>query len=87
VIIVLAWGMRNGDDFSVEQTQGEESLFTVRLAGIFGRDRVPGEDDLDVYEVDAVFVEVFLAFGLVPGEHAGKCSYITQLRQAASSGL
>jgi hypothetical protein len=34
-----------------------------------------------------VFVEVFLAFGLVPGEHAGKCSYITQLRQAASSGL
>ena len=70
VIVVLAPCMRNGDNFSIKQSEREEPLFSVGLAGIFRSDRVARKDFLGVCEVDAVIVEVFLELDLVPREHA-----------------
>jgi hypothetical protein len=71
----------------MEQPECEEPQFTVSLAGVFRRNGVAREDVLSISEVDAVFLEIFLALRLIPGEHAADCSYTTQLRQGDRYGL
>jgi len=65
---------RNGHDLVMQQTQGEESAFTIGLAGALSSESKPAEDLLGIAEVDAVLFQVGASFRLVPSEHA-ECSY------------
>ena len=87
MIVILPRGVRDGDNLSMEQPEREEPCVTVSLAGVFRRNGVVRKDVLSVSEVDAVFLEIFLALRFISGEHATDCSYITQLRQGDTSGL
>ena len=84
MIVILSRGVRDGDNLSMEQPEREEPRFTVSLAGVLRRNGVAREDVLSVSEVDAVFLEIFLALRLIPGEYTTNCSYTTQLRQEDS---
>lgn len=44
MIVILTWGMGNGNDFPVQYPQCEEPLLTVGPTEIFGRDRVAIQD-------------------------------------------
>src|ERR1700751_751049 len=57
--------MRNGH-LVMQQTQGEESAFTIGLAGVFSSESKPAEDLLGIAEVDAVLFQVGASFRLVP---------------------
>jgi len=67
--------MRNGHDLFMQQTQGEESAFTIGLAGVFSSESKPAEDLLGIAEVDAVFFQVGASFRLVPLSVATERNY------------
>ena len=54
--------MRHGNDLSVQQSEREEPLFAVGFARVFGSHCIAGKYLLCVCEVNAMIIEVLLAF-------------------------
>lgn len=60
----------------VQKTQGLEPLIWRRLQIQLNRQRVGSENARAISEIDAVFLDVGTAFGLVPGVSHNLCNYI-----------
>nr|VFK39277.1 MAG: hypothetical protein BECKTC1821E_GA0114239_100471 [Candidatus Kentron sp. TC] len=84
-IVAIARGVGHGNHLSLQQSEGEKARFAVFVAVVFGGQRVPGEDDFCVDEVDAVFRNVCPAFLLMPNEH-GKILALSEPKVIPISG-
>jgi hypothetical protein len=58
----------------MQQTQGEESAFTIGLAGVFSSESKPAEDLLGIAEVDAVLFRLARRFASSQA-NMPECSY------------
>ena len=54
--------MRNERDLVIQQSQGEESVFTIGLAGVFSSESRPSEDLLGIAKIDAVLFSLVRRF-------------------------
>ena len=68
--------MRNGHDLVMQQSQSEESAFTIGLAGVFSSESRPSEDLLGISKIDAVLFRLVRRFASSQA-NMPECSYRT----------
>lgn len=72
--LLATLGVRDRYDLVLEQTEGQESLFSVSFAIVLGRESQAQKYFLRVGKIDVVLAEILVPLGLVPDEHVD-CSY------------
>lgn len=64
-----AFGMHHYDRITLQQPEGDQTLFAIGIANILARDREVVPNSVAVDEIEAVILDVSPAFRFVPGGH------------------